>query len=202
MSLPTLDVAYAAPSTDTARQNIVCLLVEHAGISLRKVGPPKDYLALANYGHEVHSGNSVIFVLRRFIDNGQGVDSAHFEKFTARLAQDAGENGFIPSESIGVASGYYTEGGVGFINKGAYWRSKSTNPVSSITFVATSSGFDAEINATFDAVYEMNKSKREVKIEARCPVHRVSVSRLTAWEGKPGSAWSSFAPAPGEGLLP
>jgi hypothetical protein len=195
--------AHAAPSSDQPRRNIVCLLVEHSDISpSRKVKPPMFYLALANYGHEVQLGKNLVFVLREFRDDGDGVDSAHFEKLTLRLVHDVANNDFASGEPVGVTSGYYTEGGVGFIHKGAYWRANSTNPIRQITFVRTANGIDAEIKAIFEATYESDKSKKVVKLDVRCPVRRSSVNLLSPWEGKPGHDWNSFAPAAGEGLSP
>jgi hypothetical protein len=203
LAFSAVDSADAAPSADQSRRNRVCLLVEHADISpSRKVKPAMRYLALANYGHEVQVGKNLVFVLREFKDGGEGVDSAHFEKLTLRLAHDMENNDVALGKPVGVTTGYYTEGGVGFINRGAYWRANSTNPIRQINFVRTTSGIDAEINATFETTYESDKSKKEVKIEVRCPVRRSSVSLLNPWEGKPGFDWNSFAPASGEGFSP
>lgn len=174
-----------------------CLLVTNGEVAThnerrrsREVGVPE--LERANAGHEIQAGHSLVFVLRQYRDDGRGPDSAKFAKTTLTLLPKVIDLAVGQDERIAVSAGAYTEGGVGFIHRGRYWRAK--DPVSKIAMKRTAEGLFAEIHTTFLAERASDHKTRTIHLDVTCTVRNATPRDLDPWEGKVGAGWESFAP--------
>jgi len=194
-SLLMFSNASAAQDFPTAQDKIDCLLIEKAHIKLPKKSldylPKLDY---ANYGHEIGRGKGYVFAVRRFSDDGAGPDSPVFEKITLSLVATEIEPKTTLTQ-LGVSNGYYSQGRVGFIARGDYWRSTNPNPIPQITIINTADGLSAQISASIHIAFVSSKEDKNVRVEISCPVRTARVSQLGPWDGQPGTSWDSFAPA-------
>ena len=174
-----------------------CLLISNAQIALHQTSKPAAasaaQLSAANFGHEIEKGSDYVLALRRYDDDGSGVDSAHFSKTTLQLDAAKLDIALNQTVRISVSGGYYTEGGVGFIHRGEYWRAHE--PIAQIDLARTKSGLTAMVEGTFVAVHALDSTRKDVALELTCPVQIISVDELGLWEGRVGADWGSFAPS-------
>ena len=192
-------LASASEITGLPSTKLECLIVPKARIALPLAGASsgltssQSTLNAANYGQEIADGTSNVFVLRKYYDRGTGPDAGVFTKLTLVLKSTEVHLSDGQTKSYDVASGFYVEGGVGYVDDGEYRRAR--NPVSQISIARGSEGLTASLHATFTAEHARSSEKKEIVLDLKCPVRMASVKELGPWEGKVGTDWESFAPA-------
>ena len=188
-----------AQSEEPQARRIDCLLVPNAQIasdeSESKAAQTQEArLRAANSGHQIKKGRFYVLAVRQYQDDNKGVDSARFAKTTLQLTDASLEVADGQTRDFHVSDGYYSEGGVGFVHRGEYWLAR--NPISHISATSTTGGLTIRLQQQFVAKHASTGREKGVQIDLTCQAHTASVDSLGPWEGRAGTDWTSFAPAP------
>lgn len=185
-------------SAESSEEKIDCFIITSAKIIRSDPEKSKDgrskekFLQLANSGHQIKNGGLNIFAIRKFEDNGKGVDVQEFSKVTLELKDEISNLLIDDQKYFDVSRGYFSYGNVGFIHKGNYWLAH--NPIRAIKIARTKNGMIATIKSKFIATNAADLTKKNMTIDVSCPVRLMKVKNLDSWEGAVGTGWDSFAP--------
>ena len=167
-----------------------CYWIEDA--SIVDVRANEGTYGIANVGHQIAQGNNVVLSIREYDDADRGPDSQAFKKLTLEFRPLSGPRKTGSEQGVRVVRSYYSEGSPAFLHKG--WYDWASSPVSSFKLLSGKGDTQAKVNATFDAKNMRDGSVKRQQVTWTCPVIKLAVSQLNAWQGRPGTDDDSFNP--------
>lgn len=147
----------------------------------------QEQLRMANQGHVIKRGNSMIVVVREFRGRSGAPDGQRYRKLTARISGLTPEGG-----GVRVDESHFVSGSSAFVAWGLYY--VSNNKLERMSITHRGSRRVLSVNQELPSFRVPDGVKEDVKVSFECELKTKDLDQLSAWQGSATAGGDPFYP--------